>query len=236
MGQTGDAAGDAKPSWAGAPTGLSPYLTLAEIGYLGQVVLIGANLVLLIATAGVDYSGSVPSSVVETLLGLVISVAWFQVGRRVGNSWFLAAGISGAASVVLGMAVSSMPTVNPSEAYIVVAEMEGVVSLIFFIIGVVAFLSAARVFKVRLFRYAGYLLVVGFLVTFLAGMADAIIAAPLAPCVPSSAGQSCLVQNGSVLVTYGLGYLVSAATSLVAGIGFSRARGIAGTSETSGTG
>jgi len=229
MGQTGEAAGDAKPSEAGAPTGSVPYLTLAEIGYLGQVVLIAANFVLLVATAGVDYSGSIPSSVVETLLGLVIAVAWFQVGRKAGNSWFLAAGISGAASVLLGLAISLMPSVNPPESFVIVAEIEGVVSLAYFVLGVGAFFSAARVFKVRLFRYAGYLLVVGFLVTFLAGMANAIMTATQAPCVPSSAGQSCIVQNGGALASYGLGFLVSAATSLVAGIGFRRAAGIVGT-------
>ncbi len=234
MGMTGDAAGDVKPSQEKAPTGSLHYLTLAEFGYLGQVVLIAADLVLLIATAGVDYSGSIPSSVVETLLGLVISVAWFQVGRKVGNSWFLAAGISGAASIVLGLAISLMPSVNPSESYVIVAEIEGVVSLAYFVLGVGAFFSAARVFKVRLFRYAGYLLVVGFLVTFLAGMPNAIMTATQAPCVPSSSGQSCIVQGGAGLATYGLGFLVAATTSLVAGMGFHRARETVGSSDHSG--
>jgi len=219
----GDASGDVKTAEVKAPTGSLPYLTLAEIGYLGQVVLIAADFVLLAATAGVDYSGSIPSSVVATLLGLVISVAWFQLGRMTHNSWFLAAGISGAASIVLGLGVSTMPGVNPSASYIILAEVEGVITLAYFVLGVGAFFSAARVFKVRLFRYAGYLLVVGFLVTFLAGMASAITTATQASCIPSPAGQSCSVQNNVALES--LGYIVSTAMSLVAGIGFRRVRG-----------
>jgi len=229
----GVSASEAKtPTGRGEVTaGSSAYLALAEIGYFGGVALTAVDLVLLAATTSTDYSSAVPSTLVGSLLGLVIAVAWFQLGRKAGNSWFLAAGISGGMSVVLGMTISLMPKVNPPDFYFGVAEIEGIVSLAYFVLGVGAFFSAARVFQVRLFRYVGYLLVVGVLVTFVAGVVGTVLTATQPLCVPSSVGQSCVTQNGASLAMYGLSYLISAATSLVAGIGFRRARGIIGLSK-----
>jgi len=224
---TGDGAGGDKASEAKTMAGTLPYLTLAEIGYFAQVMLTAADFVLLAATVSMDYSSSIPPSVVEAFLGLAISVAWLQLGRRVGNSWFQATGVFGGASVVLGLAVSLMPGVG----FFVLAEIETFVSLAYFVFGVGAFFSAARVFRVRLFRYVGYLLVVGFLVTFIAGIASAIMNVTPSACVPLSAGQSCSVQNGVALAGHGLAYLVSGGTSVVAGVGFRRARGIVGLSD-----
>jgi hypothetical protein len=226
---TGDEDGDAKTSEARAPaaargrvtSGSAPYLTLAEIGYFCQVVVIAVDFVLLAATANLDYSGSIPSIAVEALLALVISVAWFQLGRKVGNSWFLVVAISGAVSWVLALAISFVPGMDLPDIF-VIGETSAVVSLVYLVTGVGAFLSAARVFQVRLFRYAGYLLVAGFLVTFIVGVAVAVLTQPL--CVPSSAVQSCTVRNDASIAGFGLGYLISAAMSLIAGTGFRRTR------------
>jgi hypothetical protein len=236
---TGEEADGVSASEAGAPAGRRevtagslPYLTLAEIGYLSAVALTAVDLVLLAATTSTDYLNSVPSTLAESLLGLMIAVAWFQLGRKNGNSLFVAAGIFGGASAVLGLVISSVPAVNLPE-FFGVAEMETFVSLVYFVLGVAAFFSAGRVFQVRLFRYAGYLLVVGFLVTFAAGVVGTVMTATQPLCVPSSVGQSCVAQNGAFLATYGMGYLISAATTLVAGIGFRRVRATVGLSNPS---
>ena len=231
---TGDEAGDVSTSEAGTPAGrgeVTPYLTLAEIGYFGAVALTAVDLVLLAVTRSTGYPGSIPSILVETLLGFVIAVAWFQLGRKIESSLFVAVGIFGGADTVLGLVVSLIPAVNPPDFFFGIALMETFISLIYFVLGVAAFFSAARVFQVRLFRYAGYLLVASFLATFIAGMAVMFMTTTEPACVPSSAGQSCFVQSGVFLARYGLGYLISAATSLVAGIGFRRARGIVSLSK-----
>ena len=196
------------------------YLTLAEIGYFGAAALAAVDFVLLVATMSTGYSSSVPSSLVGILLGLLISVAWFQLGRKVGNSWFLAAGISGAAGAVLGLASSLWSGVNPSGYYIIAVDMETLVSLVYFVMQVSAFFSAARTFQVRLFRYAGYLFVITFVVTFVVATVGTIV-------VVSGTSQA---QSGVNLATYGLDYVFSAVTSIVAGIGFHRSRGTAGAS------
>jgi len=219
-------------SEAGTPAGrgrVTPYLTLAEIGYFGAVALTAVDIVLLAATMSMDYSTSVPSSLVGAILGFMVAVAWFQLGRRMENSLFVAVGIFEGASLVLGLVLSLTPAANLPE-FFGVAVMETFVSLIYLVLGVAAFFSAARVFQVRLFRYVGYLLVANLLVTLIVGIAGTVMTATQPLCVPSSAGQSCFVQNGVFLARYGSAYTVSAATSLVAGIGFRRARGIVGLS------
>jgi len=229
---TGDEAGDVSTSEAGTPAGrgeVTPYLALAEIGYFGAVALNGVDLVLLAVAMSTNYLSSVPSILVEAL-GLVIAVAWFQLGRKVESSLFVAAGIFGAASTVLGLVISLIPAVNLPE-FFGIAMMETFVSLVYFVLGVAAFFSAAAVFQVRLFRYVGYLLVAGFLVTFIVGMASIFMTATLPLCVPPSTGQSCFVHNSVFLARFSLGYLISAATSLLAGIGFRRARGVFGLSD-----
>jgi len=224
---TGDDTDRVRASGAGAPVGRGeaapgslPYLTLAEIGYFGEVALIVVDFVLLAATMSTDYSSSVPSTVVGTLLGLMISVAWFQLGRKVGNSWFLAAGISGAVGAVLGLAPSLGSGTNPSGSYIVLLDIAALVSLVYFVMQVSAFFSAARTFQVRLFRYAGYLFVIAFVVTFVVAAVGTIASGP-------GTNQ---IQSGVNLATYGLDYVLSAMTSMVAGIGFHRLRGTAGVS------
>ena len=211
---------------------IAPYLTLAEIGYFGAVALTAVDIVLLAATMSMGYSNSVPSSLVGAVLGFMVAVAWFQLGRRMENSLFLAVGIFGGASLVLGLVASLTPAANLPE-FFGVALMETFVSLIYFVLGVAAFFSAARVFRVRLFRYVGYLLVANFLVTFIVGIAGTVMTATQPLCVPSSAGQNCFVQNDVFLARYGSAYLVSAATSLVAGIGFRRGIGVGGLSDPS---
>lgn len=195
------------------------YLTLAEIGYFGLVALSAVDFVLLAAIMSTDYSKSIPSTVVGAIFSVAISVAWFQLGRRVGNSWFLATAISGAASAVLGLAPSLGSGVNPSDLYIIVTEIQALVSLVYFVMQVAAFFSAARVFHVRLFRYAGYLFVVTFVVTFVVGAVGEIAVA---------SGTS---QNWATLGTYGVDYVLSAVTSMAAGIGFLRAKGTFGLSN-----
>jgi hypothetical protein len=224
----GDEAGVVKTSEAGASTGrggvtagLVPYLTLAEIGYFGLVVLSAVDFVLLAATMSVDYSRSIPSTVAGAILSLTISVAWFQLGRKIGNSWFLATGISGAASAVLGLAPSLGSGVNPSDLYIIVIEIQALVSLVYLVMQVVAFFSAARAFQVMLFRYAGYLFVTTFVVTFVVGAVGVVAIA---------SGTS---QNWATLGTYGVDYVLSAVTSMAAGIGFLRANGTFGLSNPS---
>jgi len=216
---TGGEAGDAETpeATATAPAGSSLYATLGEIGYFGQVALAAVDLVLLAATS-LDYASSIPSTVVETLLVLLISVVWLQLGRKVGNSWFLAAGVSGAASVVFGLALSLGSGVNPSSSYIIATDLQSLISLVYFVMQVSAFFSAARAFQVRLFRYAGYLFVITFVVTFIVGAVGMIATI-------SSTNQ---MQSGADLATLGVDGALSAVTSLVAGIGFRRLRGTPG--------
>jgi hypothetical protein len=168
-----------------------------------------------------DYSKSIPWIVVETLLVFVLSVAWFQLGRKERNSWFIATGISGAASAVLGLTPPLGPGTNPSGFYFFVTEIGALVSLVYFVMQVSAFFSAARVFHVGLFRYAGCLFVAAFVVTFVVGMVGVIAGA-------SGTSQT---QSGAALVTYGVDYVFSAVTSMTAGIGFRRARGTVGLSD-----
>jgi hypothetical protein len=200
--------------------GSRPYLELAEIGYLGQVALAAVSLILLAATQGLDFTNSIPLVVVGALIELLVSVAWLQLGRKEGNSWFLAAGISGAASTVLGLALTFGLGVAPSGNYIIVAETGTLVYLVYFVMQVSAFFSAAHTFQVRLFRYAGYIFVASFVVTFVVGMVGVVL-------VVSGASQ---MQNVVALARNGLVYLFSVGTSMAAGIGFHRLRRTAGVS------
>ena len=121
--------------------------------------------------------------------------------------------------MVLGLVISLVPAANLPE-FFGVAVMETFVSLVYFVMQVSAFFSAARAFQVRLFRYAGYLFVITFVVTFVVATVGTIV-------VVSGTSQ---VQSGVNLATYGLDYVFSAVTSVVAGIGFHRLRGTAGAS------
>jgi len=105
--------------------------------------------------------------------------------------------------------------------YFIVVEIQALVYLVYFVMQVAAFFSAARAFQVRLFRYAGYLLAVAFVVTFVVGAASEFSVA---------SGTS---QNVGALGAYGVDYVLSAATSLVAGIGFLRASRAFGLSKPS---
>jgi hypothetical protein len=226
-----DDAGPVRPPDAQEPAvgggvrlGSRPYVTLAEIGYLAVVAYVTIDFVLLVVTRSSAYSGAVLSIAVTSVLGFLISVAWFQLGRKEENSRFLAAGVAGAANAVLSLASQFVYGAITSSSSFIAIEVIGIVAvfvaLFYFVMQIYAFFAAASVFRVRLFRYAGYMFVVGFLAGFALSEAGTAIEGLEQVGQGTSGG-----QNEVSLAAIGLGLLFSAATSLAAGIGFHRLRG-----------
>jgi hypothetical protein len=208
-----------------AAPGSRPYLTLAEIGYLAQVAIVLAFLAVLAVTLNPGYTTSLPSTLGVVVLGLVLSVAWFQLGRNERNSWFLAAGVFGALSVVLSLVQPSESGQNtPGLHFVVLIPVVSIVALIYFATQLLAYNSAARVFQVRLFRYAAYTLAIGFVLLLVGGSAAAILTATR----QGGAGQVSSQQNMVSAAVLAFGYIYSAVTSAIAGVGFHRLRGSGG--------
>jgi hypothetical protein len=195
--------------------GAGPYLRLAEVGYLGVAAVALVNLAVLAVTSS-EYVDSLASTLVGTVLSLVLLVAWVQLGRKQGISWFIAAGAFGGLSAVISLAVRSEPTPNTFGFAIAFAWAVSVVSLIYFATQLLAFNSAANSFQVRPFKYAAYLLAGGFVVSLLVGSIGAALAAT------QQTGQGVVLD-----AVYGLGGVFSVAMALAAWLGFHRLRGLA---------
>jgi len=203
-----------------AAPGSRSYLTLAEIGYLAQAVLVMANVVVLAVTLDIGYAMSLPATAIGVIVSLVLSVAWFQLGRSERNSWFQAAGVFGVLGAVLSSAQLLESGQNPLELYItIVVPIVSLVSLIYFAMQLLALYSAASVFQVRLFRWAAYAFAIGFVVTSVGGSVALVVTA-----TDQVGSQHGLISSA----VFGLGFLFSVATSLIAAIGFHRLRGPSG--------
>lgn len=222
---TGEGVGAASGAPAGqseartAP-GLGPYARLAVGGYLCQTVFVLYSVVL-VATSDLFFQTQLPWNLASTAISLFLSFVWVQLGRRQRVSWFTAAGVAGGLGALLAL-VGSLDTAlivtsqssitSPSGTFVwsVAANEAGsIVSLVYLAAQLMAYYTASKVFQVRLFRYAAYLLAVG------------VVGPPVSVVIMAGLGVSA-PEHPEVATTlvYGVGLLFSAATSLTALAGF----------------
>lgn len=195
-----------------AAPGSRPYLRLAVVVYLAQVAYPLALLALLTIVSAGTLLTSTPSILASAVLALFLSVAWIQVGRKQGVSWFVAAGSLGGVNAVITTVVPfselSSPMAISAAGFRIGVEVESLVSLLYFAAQLVAFWTAAGAFQVKPFRYAAYLLAAGFVVPLVS-------AALVGLMYPSFA-----ISEASAKLTYGLVLAISAGTSMAAVVGF----------------
>jgi hypothetical protein len=193
--------------------GSRPYLRLAEVGYLAQFALSSFLVILLAAGfAGFDsaYAKLLSSTLVAAVIGLVLAVAWAQLGRKQGVSWFVAAGVLGGVSAVLNLVALSGPSPSLLGLWFALDQAVSIVSVAYFATQLLAFYTASKTFHVGLFKYAAYLLAIGFVASPFLGVVM-VESAAMQP-----AGE--FISN----LVYGVALLFSAATSLAVGLGFHR--------------
>jgi hypothetical protein len=197
-----------------AMPGSRSYVRLAEAGYLVSAALVLVYVVVLAVAGETVFTNGLMMVFASAAIGLVLSVAWFQLGRRQGISWFMAAGVFGGASAVLSV-FNLLESSGPLSSFsIAITFTESIVTLTYFAAQLLAFYKAAKVFRVRLFMYATYLLAIGFVVTPIASVL-LVAATAFHPVVSQYLAYS----------AYGMGLLFSAGTSLAAAVGFHRLMG-----------
>lgn len=217
-GATGEGAGQEVAAGAQAPPGKSkvapssrPYLKLAEAGYLAQVVFDLAYVVVLAVLFETVLAGGLLPTLASTAIAILLSVAWVQLGRKQGVSWFVAAGAIGWVSPVISLILWFEPAPASFGLGFVLSQVESVVSIIYFAAQLLAFYTAGKLFQVGLFKYAAYLLAIEF-------VASPVVAAVLLEATAMQHVAPIALTN----LVYMVGLLFSAALSLTAAAGFHR--------------
>lgn len=195
--------------------GSRPYVQLAEAGYPASAAFSLANVVLLATLHEAGFAFGWAETFVSAAITLLLSVAWIQLGRSQGVSWFLAVGVFGGASAVLSLIIPLETLPILTVASIALSLAEAIVSPVYFAAQLLAFYTAAKSFQVRLFAYAVYLLAIGFVASPIAGAALVASASNFQPVVGETVSY----------LAYGGGLVISAWTALVAAVGFHRLRG-----------
>lgn len=190
-----------------------PYARLAEFGYLVSAAYALGNMVLLTVLRETGFAFGWAETLVSAVITVVLSVAWFQLGRKQDVEWFLAAGVFGGASAVLSLITNLEPLPAPvASGTFVISLVEAMISLVYFATQLLAFYTAAKRFQVKFFMYAVYLLVIG-------TVASPVVGAAL---VTSTATQQPVVGETLGYLAYGIALLISTATALAAAAGFHR--------------
>lgn len=194
--------------------GSRPYARLAKFGYLVSAAYALGNMVLLTVLRETGFTFGWVETLVSAVVTIVLSVAWFQLGRKQEVSWFLAAGVFGGVSAVLGLIINLEPLPAPvaSGTFVAISMVEAIIFLVYFATQLLAFYTAAKRFRVKFFMYAAYLLVIG-------TVASPVVGAAL---VASTATQQPVVGETFSYLAYGIALLISAATALAASAGFHR--------------
>ena len=191
--------------------GSRPYLRVAETAYMISAALAVISLVLLAATFGSPYNTTV-SDVTSLAIAPFLSVAWIQVGRKQGKSWFVAAGALGWVSPVLVLALRLEPSSSSLAQDLALAGFLS--SDLYFVAQILAFNLAGNSFQVRPFKYATDLLAAGFVASLVGG---------------SLAGALFATQRTGEWgpnVVYAIGLVFGVAVALAAAVGFRRLRGL----------
>ena len=192
----------------------TPYLTLAEIGYFGQLLLTLVGAVWFLTTS---YSNSTPLALATATLYVCVSSTWLRLGKDAAISRFVGAGALGVAFGVFSWVSAFANPSLPAVFQIGLSGVSGFIFLAYIVYQIRAFFTAAEVLEVRLFRFAALILI--------AGIAATVFSA---------------VALGAFAVAYGLGSRISnfvpiqiwvgdvwiGALSLVAGMGFHRLKGV----------
>lgn len=188
------------------------YARLAEAGYLTSAAFALADVILLALLHVTGFSFGLAETLASAAIAFVLSVAWFQLGRKQEVAWFIAAGAFGAVSAVLSLIVSLWSSSPIIGFWVAISLVEVIVSLVYFAVQLLAFYTAAKKFQVRPFMYAAYLLAIGFVVSPIIGVLLV---------TPTSNFQPLAGETASHLA-YGIGLIIAAGSALAAALGFHR--------------